>query len=220
MGFSAGRKRNYHSKKNSGRISNVCVPLQCFCFHDEILTLFPYSTHCSVPGRFSWMWKWMVRKVAGSFSHLISEYMRLHNHHLGLNPFQCEWSQWASISLACQIWKCVLWRAKIIHTNHHAHTVPCGHFEYQRWVGWFEEGQFFSNALAFAVMVLWIIIHTDTYTLHKIPALKMIALFNGKPARGIVYSVTLIKLHLRKLVCLFVCFPGVTTHCGCIFTAQ
>jgi hypothetical protein len=20
--------------------------------------------------------------------------------------------------------------------------------------------------------------------------------------------------------CLFVCFPGVTTHCGCIFTAQ
>jgi hypothetical protein len=21
-------------------------------------------------------------------------------------------------------------------------------------------------------------------------------------------------------VCLFVCFPGVTTHCGCIFTAR
>jgi hypothetical protein len=24
----------------------------------------------------------------------------------------------------------------------------------------------------------------------------------------------------RKYDCVFVCFPGVTTHCGCIFTAQ
>jgi hypothetical protein len=31
------------------------------------------------------------------------------------------------------------------------------------------------------------------------------------------------KLHneeLNDLYCLFVCFPGVTTHCGCIFTAR
>lgn len=98
------------------------------------------------------------------FLHLIDEYVRLHNHHLGLIPFQCEWSQWASISLACQIRKCFLWRAKIINTNHHAHSLPCGHYEYRRWVGWFEKGQSFSNALAFAVMVLWIIIHTAQNT--------------------------------------------------------
>ena len=25
---------------------------------------------------------------------------------------------------------------------------------------------------------------------------------------------------INDFVCLFVCFPGVTTHCGCIFTAR
>jgi len=53
---------------------------------------------------------------------------------------------------------------------------------------------------------------------HPVPAVRRAQLKQHKPDIPIRFAVS--NIITPTYVCLFVCFPGVTTHYGCIFTAQ